>query len=280
MSGNFWQSSHCKQWMLTEEYLIRERSADLQILTETEYQKLFIIFANFIQAIGEHIKVRQQVIATATVYFKRFYAKHSLKSCDPVLLAPTCLFLATKVEEFGVISHARVLQSVVAVLKTKFAFAFPNEFTYRSSHMFECEFYLLELMDCCLIIYHPYRPLIQYCADLNLGENLLPLAWRIVNDTYRTDLGLLYAPFQIALACLHMACVMQNQENAAKQWFAELNVDLEKIIEITRVIVDLFDMWKTFDEKQEAAGLLSKMPKAITKGESQSGRASAPIPGN
>ena len=28
-----------------------------------------------IQALGEQLKVRQQVIATATVYFKRFYAR-------------------------------------------------------------------------------------------------------------------------------------------------------------------------------------------------------------
>ncbi len=28
-----------------------------------------------IQALGEHLKLRQQVIATATVYFKRFYAR-------------------------------------------------------------------------------------------------------------------------------------------------------------------------------------------------------------
>ena len=280
MAGNFWKSSHYKQWILTEEYLMQERSADLSIFTEVEYQKLFIIFANFIQAIGEHLKVRQLVIATATVYFKRFYAMHSLKSCDPVLLAPTCIFLASKVEEFGFISHNKVINSAMTVIKSKYSHAFPNEFAYRSSHMFECEFYLLELMDCCLIVYHPYRPLVPYAQDLGISENILPLAWRIVNDTYRTDIVFLYAPFQIVIAALHLACVYQNHENAAKHWFAELNVDYDKIIEITRIILDLYDMWKTFDEKREAPELLSRMPKAIPKGESQSGRASAPIPGN
>lgn len=32
-------------------------------------------FLSVIQALGEHLKLRQQVIATATVYFKRFYAR-------------------------------------------------------------------------------------------------------------------------------------------------------------------------------------------------------------
>lgn len=49
------------------------------------------------------------MIATATVYFKRFYARNSLKSIDPLLLAPTCIFLASKVEEFGIISNSRII---------------------------------------------------------------------------------------------------------------------------------------------------------------------------
>lgn len=92
----------------------------------------------------------------------------------------------------------------------------------------------LPFQDCCLIVYHPYRPLLQYVQDMGQEDMLLPLAWsvcfppalpffgggggsrplfsqycgasllclpprRIVNDTYRTDLCLLYPPFMIAL---------------------------------------------------------------------------------
>jgi hypothetical protein len=62
-----------------------------------------------IQILGEQLKLRQQVIATATVFFKRFYARNSLRCIDPLLLAPTCVFLASKVEEFGVISNSRLI---------------------------------------------------------------------------------------------------------------------------------------------------------------------------
>uniref|UniRef100_A0A8C1H3A7 Cyclin C n=1 Tax=Cyprinus carpio carpio TaxID=630221 RepID=A0A8C1H3A7_CYPCA len=99
MAGNFWQSSHYLQWVLDKQDLMKERQKDLKFLTEEEYWKLQIFFANVIQALGEHLKLRQQVIATATVYFKRFYARYSLKSIDPVLMAPTCVFLASKVEK-------------------------------------------------------------------------------------------------------------------------------------------------------------------------------------
>uniref|UniRef100_A0A4X2KGY6 Cyclin C n=1 Tax=Vombatus ursinus TaxID=29139 RepID=A0A4X2KGY6_VOMUR len=119
MAGNFWQSSHYLQWILDKQDLLKERQKDLKFLSEEEYWKLQIFFTNVIQALGEHLKLRQQVIATATVYFKRFYARYSLKSIDPVLMAPTCVFLASKVEEFGVVSNTRLISAATSVCKYK-----------------------------------------------------------------------------------------------------------------------------------------------------------------
>lgn len=197
MAGNFWQSSHHQQWILDKPDLIRERQYDLQFLTEEEYQKLFIFFANLTQVLGEQLKLRQQVIATSIVYFKRFYARNSLKNIDPLLLVPTCIFLSSKVEEFGVISNNRLITTCQTVIKTKFSYAYPQEFPYRTNHILECEFYLLENLDCCLIVYQPYRPLLQLIADIGQDDQLLTLTWRIINDSLRTDVGLLYPPYQV-----------------------------------------------------------------------------------
>ncbi|XP_071492710.1 cyclin-C-like [Diadema setosum] len=263
MAGNFWQSSHCQQWILDKQVLMKDRQKDLQVLSEEEYQKVMIFYAGIIQAIGEQMKVRQQVISTATIYFKRFYAKNTLKSIDPLLMAPTCLFLASKVEEFGVLMNSRLLSGCQAVVK-KFAYAFGSgsqEFPYKMPHILECEFYLLEIMDCCLIVFHPYRPLTQYAADLGQEDQLLPLAWHIINDSLRTDICLLYPPYLIALASLHMACVI-SQNDHTKQWFAQLNVDLDKILEITQHILKLYELWENYDERKEIATILAKVPKA------------------
>ena len=127
MAGNFWQSSHCSQWILEKVDLLRERHNDLTVLSEEEYQKIIIFFASFIQTLGEQLKLRQQVIATATVYFKRFYSQNSLKCVDPLLLAPTSIFLASKVEEFGVISNTRLINTCTTVIKNKFSYAYPNQ---------------------------------------------------------------------------------------------------------------------------------------------------------
>ncbi|CAB3375661.1 Hypothetical predicted protein [Cloeon dipterum] len=259
MAGNFWHSSHYQQWLLDKQDLTRERQHDLSILADDEYQKIFIFFANFIQVLGEHLKLRQQVIATATVYFKRFYARNSLKSIDPLLLAPTCVFLSSKVEEFGVISNTRLITTCQNVVKNKFGHAYSQEFPYRTNHILECEFYLLENLDCCLIVYQPYRPLLLFTSDAQLDDGLLALAWRVVNDSLRTDACLFYPPYIIALGCLHIACVIQGKD--LKTWFAELNVDLEKVHEVMRLIAALMDLWKGYDEKKEIQALLAKMPK-------------------
>ncbi|XP_003739606.1 cyclin-C [Galendromus occidentalis] len=263
MAGKFWSSSQFQQWILDRQDLLRERHGDLQILSEEEYHKVMIFFANFIQSLGEQLKVKQQVIATATVYFKRFYVRNSFKCVDPLLLAPTCIFLASKVEEFGVISNSRLISTCQAVVKNKYSHVYTAEFPYRINHVLECEFYLLEVMDCCLVLYHAYRPLVQYVADIGQENDLLSTAWKVANDSLRTDVALMYPPHQIAIACLHIACVILQKDY--KTWFAELNVDFEKILEITRIILNLYELCKNFDEKKEIPQILQKVPKPKTQ---------------
>lgn len=261
MAGNYWQSSHYQQWLLDRQDLLRERHNDLTILTEEGYQKLMIFYADFTQSLGEALGVKQQVVATSIVYFKRFYVRNSLKSIDPLLLAPTCIFLASKVEEYGVISNHRLIQTCQTIFKNKFNFAWNMpEFPYKITHVLECEFYLLEMMDCCLILYHPYRPLTQYVQDWRDKDIILPVAWHVINDSYRTDIPLLYPPHQIAIACLHMACVI-TQQDIYKTWFAELNTDFDKILEITRQMLNLYEMWKSFEPVREIPQLHNQMPK-------------------
>ena len=197
MAGKFRQSSHYLQWILDKQDLLKEHQKDLKFLSVEELKNYRYFFTNVIQALGEHLKLRQ-VIATATVYFKRFYVRYSLRSMDPVLMALTYVLLASKVEEFGVVSNTKLISAATSVLKTRFSYAFPKEFPYKMNHILECEFCLLELMDCCLIVYHLYRPLLPYMQDMG-----------------------------------------QEDQKDARQWFAKLSVDMEKILEIIRVILKL-----------------------------------------
>jgi len=68
----------------------------------------------------------------------------------------------------------------------------------------------------------------------------------------------MYPPYLIALACIHMAAVVNKKD--VKGWFAELSVDMGKILEITTQILDLYKLWKRYDELKEMPELIEKMP--------------------
>ena len=70
----------------------------------------------------------------------------------------------------------------------------------------------------------------MYSVKIHLFNHLFVLCVccrRIINDSLRTDVALLYPPYLIALAAMYMACSMQQKD--AKQWFAELSVDMDKV---------------------------------------------------
>lgn len=293
MAGNFWQSSHCKQWLLEPHEIKNEFvEKDKKIVGgEDQYRKLMILFANVIQSIGEQLKLRQQVIATATVFFRRFYIRNCLSSCDPLLMAPTCLFLAAKVEEHGAISQNRLINAATQIVRNKYrdVFLTINDYPYRGANILECEFYLLELMDCCLIVFHPYRPLLQFLSDLGItktDDDLSLMAWRILNDSYRSDVMLQYPPYMIALTALHMAaCQLElinvSSKSCMTEWFAELSVDLKQILTITKEILKLYEVWGTYKEDRTLHTILDTVPKAkpdVVNTTQQSGQNSSSQP--
>lgn len=58
-----------------------------------------------------------------------------------------------------------------------------------------------------------------------------------------------------------MAFSVILQKDSVKSWFAEVNVNMEKIQEISKTILGLYELWRTYDEKKEIQELLNKMPK-------------------
>ena len=137
MAASYWKSSQFEQWLFDRQELMSVRLHDIASwpsnntsspITEDDYSKVLIFYCNIIQSIGEQNKVRQQVIATAIIYLKRFYARYPLKSIDPWLLCPTCLLLAAKVEEFSTLNHSRVCNTTAIIYK-KFAYLFGKLFS-------------------------------------------------------------------------------------------------------------------------------------------------------
>ena len=64
----------------------------------------------YIQKVSESLRLRLITISTAKVFFWRYFARQSFKTHDRWVVAITCIFLASKVEE-----DLRKLKEVVIV---------------------------------------------------------------------------------------------------------------------------------------------------------------------
>ena len=222
MSANFYLSSHRERWLLNASDLeARANVRDRESLTARDIETIYINEAAMLAATTRKLKLRQVVLATALVFLRRFYLDTSFCEFDPRLVAPTCLWLAAKVEEVRVVlvasrvvfrspQHppftlfrlsARVCVCVcacvtgilsqnaisnVAVLAREMA-ACGNP--YGADEILVCEFILLEELQSELIVYHSYEVLDALTRESGLGANSLETLWQIVNDTYQTPVG-------------------------------------------------------------------------------------------
>ncbi|KHG02925.1 Cyclin-C1-1 -like protein [Gossypium arboreum] len=92
MAANFWTSSHFKQLLDPEEVdVVHQQDKDKGITLE-EFKLIKMHMANYIMKLAQNVKVRQ---------------RRSMSEYDPRLVAPTCLYLASKAEESTV--QARLL---------------------------------------------------------------------------------------------------------------------------------------------------------------------------
>ncbi|KAJ9110649.1 hypothetical protein QFC19_001478 [Naganishia cerealis] len=146
-------------WLISRTALAQAKQTDLKYATARQLATMSIFFSNLIYRLGKKLMFRQIPIATANVYFKRFYAKNAICETDPFMVAACCVYVAAKVDETPI--H---IKSVVSEARATF-----SEFNYRGfpvdyTKLAEMEFYLLEDLEFDLIVYHPYRTLAAVCG--------------------------------------------------------------------------------------------------------------------
>ncbi|KAL6066501.1 RNA polymerase II holoenzyme cyclin-like subunit [Balamuthia mandrillaris] len=266
MAANFWASSQFRNWQLDDDKVSKCNPRDREYLTAEEITKARIYYSDVLQLLGKKIALRQRVIASATIFFRRFYIFNSFSEFDPRLIAPTCLYLACKVEEC--ITHARIFEKAMHSID--------RNWPYRMDDVLEAEYYIIEEMDFYMVLYHPYRPLTMFLADCGESDLLEP-AWYIVNDVYRTDLALMHPPHIIALATILMAATAQNRTAALRPWFAGLNVDMEEVWRVINTILQLYTVWYEMRD-DEVKAILDKIVRKwnLLHQASSSGSSSSP----
>eukprot|EP00271_Cylindrocystis_brebissonii_P022141 TRINITY_DN8357_c0_g1_i1.p1 TRINITY_DN8357_c0_g1~~TRINITY_DN8357_c0_g1_i1.p1 ORF type:complete len:271 (+),score=56.66 TRINITY_DN8357_c0_g1_i1:318-1130(+) len=259
MAANFWTSSHSQQLLdegsaaVATGTVVNPRDQQLG-LTAEDIRVLKIHFSLNIKLLAYNAKVRQRVVATATGYFRRLCAKKSFAEYDPRLVAPSCLYLASKAEECTV--QAKV---VVFYMKK----LWPDG-KYEIKDILEMEMRLVEALEFYLVIFHPYRPMVQYLQDLGLASELVQPCWSLLNDMYRgTDLCLMYAPYMLALGAIFTAGVLRDKDMRA--WFEDLRIDLNEIRHISMELLDYYDKYRGITEERSGVPQEERVTAALAK---------------
>ncbi|EKD12273.1 cyclin domain-containing protein [Drepanopeziza brunnea f. sp. 'multigermtubi' MB_m1] len=288
MAANYWESTQRRHWQFTRQQLeeLRQQLEDedpnlvkMYPLPEVRHQSIY--FNQQVARLGKRLGLRQQAMATAQLYIRRFYSKVEIRRTNPYLVIATAVYLACKMEESP--HHIRLVVAEGRALWTDF---FAND----TSKLGECEFFLISEMSCQMIVHHPYRSLTSLQSIFSLTQEESNLAWSIINDHYMTDLPLLFPPHIIAIMSILLALVLRPNQSGVQSasgsagsmasvahaalssagqlksgnekqggprtkvqklasWLAESNIDIEAVVDCTQEIISFYETQEQYNEK-------------------------------
>ncbi|KAK3623106.1 RNA polymerase II holoenzyme cyclin-like subunit [Elasticomyces elasticus] len=282
MASNYWDSTQAKYFTFSKSELanirlhLAQSSASKAPMPEQRHLAIYIQ-GHLIKFARRQTNIRQQALATAQIYLKRFYLCVDFRKTNIYLLMATALYLACKMEETPL--HIRLMLG-------ESARQWPELGVSETGRLGECEFALISTLQSRLILHHPYRALGDLQGVFGLGTEEAGLATSIINDSYATDLPLLYPPHIIAITAIFLAVVLRPagglpaglaahstapamNSSAAQNalagfaglkqagpklgklvdWLAESKVDMESIVDATQEMVSLYECWEGYSER-------------------------------
>lgn len=216
MAANYWTSTQRRFWHFTPSQLSSIRSAlsaqyagAVNQYPIPDARHILIFLRDQLLRLSRRLQSRQQCLATTLVYIHRYLLTHPLQTINPYLLLTTAFYLASKTEESP--HHIRLVLGE--------ARQFWPEFVQGDvSRIGEMEFSLISEMRSQLIVWHPYRTLMELKGPakeggLELNNDEFGMAWSIINDSYLTDLPLTCPPHTIAIMAIFLAVAFQPVNN-------------------------------------------------------------------
>ena len=183
------------------------------------------------------------------MFFRRFYTQSTLSQHDPALIAVTALLIAAKVEECAV--NAKALVKQVQPASSSPSSRAPMEWSYGVSDVLDCEFVLLHALLFDLIVFHPYRPLVHFLSSFQSHERYTELvqhSWELVNDSYYSDVVMLYPPYVVAISCLYMAAHMLNVDYRA--WIRAIATPQQLVADCTHQMLQHIDRREQMEKEK------------------------------
>ncbi|KAF9087418.1 hypothetical protein BGX23_008147 [Mortierella sp. AD031] len=150
---------------------------------------------SFIMVVGMHLKLPQLTMATAALFFQRFYMRRSFKEYK---------YYASEI--YGSIYLGRRCDMHLPCQQNRRVDA--KEYRLWKDTIIYTEELLLETLCFDLSVEHPYHFLLilfAHSKDAQRGRKLKQVAWGFVNDSLRTTLCLTNQPKIVALAAVYIA---------------------------------------------------------------------------
>ncbi|BGP56168.1 hypothetical protein JCM8202_005936 [Rhodotorula sphaerocarpa] len=180
--------------------------SEIQYLTVEDEQALVTYYLTQVAAMCGAFKYPEIVTATAMTYLKRFYLRNTCMDYHPKNIMLTCVFLATKTENF-------------ATSIDQFAARIPNS---SPSDILSLEFLVSQSLHFEYKVHHAHVALNGLVLDMqSAGPDAssiaaaLPKAQSYCRFSRLTSAELVYTPSQIALACFRLA-----DPALVEQWLA------------------------------------------------------------
>lgn len=85
----------------------------------------------------------------------------------------------------------------------------------------------MEALDTHLVVFSPYISLTKLLESDPQLADLSQNAWAALNDVYRTDAPIVYAPHVLALGCLYLASVICSRDITA--WLEGVDADINQV---------------------------------------------------
>eukprot|EP00339_Tiarina_fusa_P024793 CAMPEP_0117041086 /NCGR_PEP_ID=MMETSP0472-20121206/28719_1 /TAXON_ID=693140 ORGANISM="Tiarina fusus, Strain LIS" /NCGR_SAMPLE_ID=MMETSP0472 /ASSEMBLY_ACC=CAM_ASM_000603 /LENGTH=151 /DNA_ID=CAMNT_0004752009 /DNA_START=17 /DNA_END=469 /DNA_ORIENTATION=- len=131
----------------------------------------------FLQKLGIRLNMPQITIASAIVFFHRFFCKYSFEEQPPESVAFACLFLASKIEESPV--RLKDLIFTMLVEKGKTPKAESAEYEWWRREILKKERNVLQILGFDFQIEHPYANMLTKVKQLQNDNHkiLAQFAW-------------------------------------------------------------------------------------------------------
>eukprot|EP00959_Pyramimonas_sp_CCMP1952_P065558 1368581-Pyramimonas_sp.AAC.1 len=219
-----------------------------------------------LQTAGSMLGLPQQVLLTAAMFMQRFYAKRSMVTYKPEHVVSTCLYLASKLEDFprrisDVVNVIHRLQHAPderplpgAINKLVGGSKEPTEDTnlpvvltgkayyHAKDRLIKYEQSVLRAADFKVDIEQPHKYLLLYCRTLRASQALTQLACGTLNDCLvYTSLCLRYPPAVLAGGALNFAVLLlEVAQDMPSEWWLPLDLDMSMLTGIGDELVDMY----------------------------------------